>query len=174
MANIDFYGLFDYQTGDTDVYEYTATEFNEIYKSITANGVVKGEAEEMLVLLNALNITVKTGTAFIQGRIGKINTQKSLTLTNGATARYDSIILKLDVIGRKITVEIKQGTDIAPPTMIQTSNTWEMELASVLVPKTGTAAVLTDKRAFFYKPTQVMEQLNNVLSGTSYVYAVYA
>ena len=61
---LDFFGLFDYTSGDGDIYEYTATEFNTILKAITGNGVVKDSGNEMAITANGLTISVDTGIAF--------------------------------------------------------------------------------------------------------------
>lgn len=173
MANLDFYGLFDYQVGDTDTYEYTATEFNEIYKSITTTGVVKGRLNEMAVSADGLDVSVDTGFVFIEGRLGKIATPKPLTLESTGTQHIDRVILKLDVPNRVITVEIKQG-GAAAPTLTQTATIWEISLAAITVPASGVSTTLVDERTFYYTPTQVMQKMNAITSGTDYVYAVYA
>ena len=173
MENLDFFGVFDFQTGDNDTYKYTATEFVKLYKAMTADGVVKGEGEEMEIELNGLTATVKTGSAFVQGRYGEINTAKNLTFTSTGSVHIDRIILKLDIINRLFTVEIKQGSSVAPA-LTQTQAVWEIPLASVTVPASGVNATLADERNFFYKPTQVMEKMNAITGGTEFVYAVYA
>ena len=88
---LDFYGLFDFTTGDGDAYQYTASEFNTIIKSITGNGVVKGQGNEMAVSANGLTITINTGIAFAEGRIGEIKNAKSLTLSAASAERVHKL-----------------------------------------------------------------------------------
>lgn len=173
MANLDFYGVFDYLLEDDDTYKYTASEFVKIYQSMTTNGVVKESGNEMEVTLNGLDVSVNTGSAFVNGRYGEINSAKALTLTSTGAAHIDRVILKLDIIGRVITVEIKQGTS-TPPSLTQNDNIFEISLARIAVPATGVSTVLTDEREFFYKPTQLAEMVKRILEGTDHVYAVYA
>lgn len=173
MANLDFFGVFDFQTNDDDTYKYTATEFVKLYKAMTANGVVKGEAEEMAVELNGLTASVKTGSAFVQGRYGEITTAKNLTLTTSGVARIDRIVLKVDIPNRTFSVEVKQG-GAAAPTLTQNATVWEISLAKINVPASGVSTTMVDERTFFYKPTQVMDKMNAITGGTEYVYAVYA
>lgn len=173
MANLDFYGLFDYQAGDTDTYEYTATEFNEFYKSITTTGIVKDRLNEMAVSLNGLGVSVATGFCFIEGRLGKIASPKPLTLVSTGSAHKDRIVLKLDIPNRKITVDIKQG-GATPPELTQNATVWEISLAQINVPASGVSTTMVDERNFFYTPTQVMNKMNAITGGTEFVYAVYA
>lgn len=173
MADLDFFGVFDYQEGDDNTYEYTSTEFVKMYRAMTANGVVKDEANEMEVSVDGLNVNIATGKAFINGRYGEITTIKNLEVVSTGSIHIDRVILKLDVTARKITVEVKQGA-ATPPTLTQNETTYEMSLAKITVPASGINTVLTDERTYFYKPTQVMEKMNNITNGTEYVYAVYA
>lgn len=171
--NVDFFGLFDFEAGDSDTYQYSATEFNQIIKAITSDGVVKDHLDEMAVSLDGLNVTVGTGAAFIQGRLAGITSAKALTVSSTGSAHKDRVILKLDVENRVITVEVKQGTS-TPPALTQTALVYEISLAQVSVPATGVETSLTDERIYFYNPTKVMDKMNAITGGTEYVYAVYA
>ena len=42
MALLEFYGMFDYAAGDSDVYEYTSAEWSKFISAITNNGVPTG------------------------------------------------------------------------------------------------------------------------------------
>lgn len=173
MANLDFFGVFDFQEGDDSTYEYTSTEFVKIYRAMTANGVVKSHLNEMAVTVDGLDVSVNTGAAFLNGRYGEITTAKALAVTSTGSVHIDRVILKLDVSARTITVEVKQGA-ATPPTLTQNETVYEMSLAQITVPASGVSAVLADERTFFYQPSQVMDKMNNITSGSEYVYAVYA
>ena len=166
---LDFFGLFDYATGDGDDYQYTASEFNTIIKSITGNGVVKGQGNEMAVSANGLTITINTGIAFAEGRIGEIKTAKSLTLSAASAARTDLIVMRVDVANRTVSIEAKTGTT----TLTQTELIYEIPLASIAVSADGTT-VVTDKRDFIYTPQQVMNKMNAITAGEETVVARYA
>lgn len=167
--NLDFYGLFDYTSGDGDIYEYTASEFNTILKAITGNGVVKGQANEMAITVNELTVTVDTGIAFAEGRIGQIKSAKTLTLDAATANRTDTIIMRVDVANRNVSLNVLKGST----TLTQTELVYEIPLAEIAV-TTGGATTVTDKRAFIYTPKQVMEKMNGITSGSETVYARYA
>lgn len=166
---LDFYGLFDYTAGDGDAYQYTASEFNTIIKSITGNGVVKGQGNEMAVSANGLTITINTGIAFAEGRIGEIKNAKSLTLSAASSARTDLIVMRVDVANRTVSIEAKAGST----ELTQTELIYEIPLAAIAVSADGTTKV-TDKRDFIYTPQQVMNKMNAITAGEETVVARYA
>lgn len=166
---MDFYGLFDFTSGDGDAYQYTASEFNTIIKSITGNGVVKGQGNEMAVAANGLTITVNTGIAFAEGRIGEIKSAKSLTLSAASGARTDLIVMRVDVANRTVSLEAKNNTTA----LTQTELVYEIPLAEIIVSADGSTKV-NDKRQFIYTPQQVMAKMNSITSGEETVLARYA
>lgn len=166
---MDFYGLFDFTSGDGDAYQYTASEFNTIIKSITGNGVVKGQGNEMAVAANGLTITVNTGIAFAEGRIGEIKSAKSLTLSAASGARTDLIVMRVDVANRTVSLEAKNNTTA----LTQTELVYEIPLAEIAVSADGSTKV-NDKRQFIYTPQQVMAKMNSITSGEETVLARYA
>lgn len=168
--DLDFFGLFDYAEGDTDTYEYTATEFNEIYRAIVTTGVVHNYLDEMEVSINGLTVSVAAGGCFINGRYGKIEDVKQLTLDAASTQRTDTIVLRLDVLNRKLTLEIKKGST----TLTQNENVYELALAEITIPANSVETTLVDKRSYYYSPTEAVNKLNAILAGTETVYARYA
>ena len=154
---LDFFGLFDYSQGDDATYEYTASEFNTIIKSITGNGVVKGKGNEMAVTANGLTVTVDTGIAFAEGYIGQIKTAKSITLSGAAT-----VAMRVDIPNRTVSI-------VAVDALTQTDLVYDLPLADV-----ASDGTITDRRAFIYTPTQVMEKMNDITAGNETVYARYA
>ena len=175
MAALDFYGLFDYTAGDGADYEYTATEFCQILKPILGDGVVHGLDNELAVTATGLSVSVATGMAFIQGRVGQAKTAKALTVDAAATARIDRIILRVNVPTRKVTLEVLKGSSgTTPPALTQTASIWELSLARILIPAGSTATVVTDERRMLYSSTEVMETMEQIMSGAAYVRAVYS
>ena len=168
--DLDFFGLFDYAEGDTDTYEYTATEFNEIYRAIVTTGVVHNYLDEMEVSINGLTVSVAAGGCFINGRYGKIEDAKQLTLDAASTQRTDTIVLRLDVPNRKLTLEVKQGST----TLTQNENIYELALAEITIPANSVETTMVDKRSYYYSPTEAVNKLNAILAGTETVYARYA
>lgn len=168
--DLDFFGLFDYAEGDTDTYEYTATEFNEIYRAIVSTGVVHNYLDDMEVSVNGLTVSVAAGGCFVNGRYGKIEEAKQLTLDAASTQRTDAIVLRLDVPNRKLTLEVKKGSTA----LTQNENVYELALAEVTIPANSTATTIVDKRTFYFQPTEAVNKLNAILAGTEIVYARYA
>ena len=168
--DLDFFGLFDYAEGDTDTYEYSATEFNEIYRAIVTTGVVHNYLDEMEVSINGLTVSVAAGGCFINGRYGKIEDAKQLTLDAASTQRTDTIVLRLDVPNRKLTLEVKQGST----TLTQNENIYELALAEITIPANSVETTMVDKRSYYYSPTEAVNKLNAILAGTETVYARYA
>lgn len=155
--NLDFFGLFDYVDGDGAVYEYTASEFNTIIKNITGNGVVYGEGNQMNVTSNGLTVTVDTGVAFAEGYIGQIKSAKSITLNGAAT-----VVMRVDIPNRTVSI-------VAVDALTQTDLVYDLPLADI-----AADGKVTDRRAYIYTPSQVMEKMNNITAGNETVYARYA
>ena len=68
MALLDFYGMFDYATGDTDTYKYSSAEFSELIAGVTGNGVSANTLNSFETTISALKLSVKSGVCFINGR----------------------------------------------------------------------------------------------------------
>ena len=137
MALLEFYGMFDYMDGDTDVYEYTAAEWSKFISAITNNGVTTGS---FAATANGLQITVGGGTAFIQGRYGYSDNTMYLTLQPEAPSlqRIDRIVVELNVRNRTMEVKVVQGeaaaeSSVAPPALERSENVYQIPLWQALI-----------------------------------------
>lgn len=172
--NLDFFGLFDYADGDGATYEYTATEFNTIIKAITGNGVMVGQGNEMEVSANGLVLTVGSGIAFAEGRIGQNKSAKTLTLDAASANRADRVVMRVDVSNRTVSFEILKGTSTTAPALTQNDLIYEIPLATINLTAGSTTVSVVDERQFIYTPGQVMEKMNAITTGTETVLARYA
>lgn len=177
MANLDFYGMFDYSTGDSDIYQYTSKEFSDLIKALTDNGVSdRGNGFETTA--NGLTLTVKDGACFIEGRYGFNDENKTVTIEaeTASLQRIDRLVLELSTVNRTIELKVIKGTAAATavaPTLTQTSLTYQIPLYQIKITG-GSTTTLTDERTIVYSPTTVNEKLDKILNGTELVYAVYA
>jgi len=93
--------------------EYNAEDFAEYFASFIGNGVYADRASELQVSAYGgnMSVIVPTGSAWINGYYYKNASDKNLTLTiaDGALNRTDLIVVRLDLLERKITAEIVEG-----------------------------------------------------------------
>lgn len=172
MANLDFYSFFDYDSSAGDTYEYTSTEFSNVLKNMVGTGILNSAGGKMAASANGLAISIATGACFINGRFGTNNSIKTLNLDAASGSRFDRVILRVDTIAQTISLEIKKGTASAPPDLAQTDTIYEISICKCSI--NGSTATLTDEREFLYTPTEAMNIMQAITSGSAYVYAVYA
>lgn len=129
--------------------------FTDYFSTFIGDGVFPVPSNNLQVMADSgLNITVKKGTAFINGRVHLADTDISLTLDEGDNllSRIDKVVLRVDTIARTITKEIKKGTPATSPvapTLQRDDDIWELGLAQILVGKAVTnitQANITDLR----------------------------
>ena len=151
-----------FATSGTDIREYTQAEFAEVLASIYGNGVLSldNKLEVIENTPNGMSVLVKTGQAWINGYWYKNDAELELTLSasDATNDRIDLVVLRLDILtDRVIELNILEGTpSVSPvkPTLTQTTQTYEIEIASILVEATETTianADITDGRVFVDK-----------------------
>lgn len=129
---------------------YSDTDFALFYNTIFANGVVALVADKLKVeqLPNAgMKVKVLPGAILIQGRQFLSTGAIEVAITPGSSTadRTDSIVAQLSILERKIKIVYKQGVT----SLTRDENTWEMQLATINVPKNTTAIYnshINDKR----------------------------
>lgn len=167
MAQVlDFYGMFDYTTGDTDVYEYTADEFATLISGLTGDGISRQALNEFNATNNGLVITINSGICFIDGRFGKNDSAKTITLSATAAGkkRYDIIYIKLDKTARNIVLDVVRGAEALnpiEPTLTDTDTVKYMKIWKVLV-QSGSTTTLYDMRPLTYSSTSIQEQMQEL------------
>ncbi len=178
MENLDFYGVFDFSEGDSDIYEYTSAEFTALIKGISGTGIAINEGDKFAITASGLDITIGSGMCFIDGKYGynDSDTIISLDAESVSLKRIDRIVLASDVTNRIIGLKVLKGTAAASPTveaLTQGDTYYEIPVCQVLI-ENGSDTTVTDEREYVYTPTEVNTKLEAILSGTEYVYAVYA
>lgn len=129
--------------------------FIDYFATFIGDGIFPVPSNNLQVMANSgLGITVKKGTAFINGRVHLADTDINLTLDAGDNllSRIDKVVLRVDTIVRTITKEIKKGTPATnpvAPTLQRDDDIWELGLAQILVGQAVTnitQANITDLR----------------------------
>lgn len=179
MANLDLYGMFDFSEGDNDVYKYTSAEFSKLIQAITNNGVSNSYGDSFEITNNGLDLTIGSGFAFINGRWGCNDDSTSLSLDaeTASLQRIDRVVLELNTTNRFIDLKVVKGEATAgtatAPALIQNELIYQLPLYRTLITN-GSTVALTDERTLTYSPTEINAKLQRILTGTDFVYAVYA
>lgn len=155
-------GFFDAKlVGDAYDRVYNASSFANYFSSFIGNGVFAGKYNDLAVLpANTPDMTVRVlpGQAWINGYWYENSNDGDKVFTVQPAAgqyknRYDAIVVRLDLNERKMSVELKRGTEAKTPVKQSPSRSggiWELVLAYVLV-EYGTSAItsalITDTRA---------------------------
>lgn len=131
---------------------YTDDDFTNYFKQFISNGVYGNPSNQLKVvsLNNNMQVTVYQGAGFINGR-GYMLTEadKKVTINNStANNRRDIIVLRADpYVTRSINIIYRAGTagtNPVKPTLVRTSDIWELELAEILVRANTTSILATD------------------------------
>ena len=144
----EFYFPFTSVEGDR---AYSATDFATYYHNIFTSGVIATVREKLRVTEDenvGMRVRVLDGAIFIQGRLYLLTESMVVNITPGSSTadRTDSIVVQLDTLGREIKVVYKQGST----TIQRDENIWEMQLATIFVPRNATSifnSQITDKRS---------------------------
>lgn len=170
MFNLEFYGMFDYVSGDNDTYEYTSAEFASLIQGLTGNGVSKNAYNEFEITNSGLTLTVKSGAAYIEGHWCYDSHTTTINLDAVATSskRYDRIVLSLDITNRAIGFEVLKGTATTgtptKPALVNSATKKQIPLYSCLVVN-GSTITLEDERVFTYSASAVQAAIADLISG---------
>lgn len=143
------YGFFNSVSGDR---VYDASDVARFLKKFFTNGVFNNSLQ--VITNDNMTVSIKSGSANIEGY--SYENDEVLTLdiadADSTLSRIDSVILRLDLTNRQITVQILSGstaTNPSQPSIIRTGNVYDLRLANISVP-TGatriTADMITDTR----------------------------
>lgn len=155
--NSRFYG-----STTVDTRNYYASDIAAHSMTLSQHGVIRGMLNNFQVVQNGagtMNVDVSTGWARVYGYLvtNDAAITKSISSNSSGNPRIDRVILRNAITGAKtITVEVLQGTPAGspvPPTLTQTSTTWEVSLAQVYVANNETqilTADITDERNTTY------------------------
>lgn len=134
---------------------YRAEDWAEYFASFIGNGVFPVPSTGLQVVVdNGMNLSVKTGKAWINGYF--YNNKSDLTITigtaDGQLNRIDRIVVRWDLTNRIISAEVKSSTYSASPTapaLQRDADIFELALADVYVGAGVTAITqsnITDQR----------------------------
>jgi len=134
---------------------YTSEFFRDYFASFIGNGVFPNPSDNLQVMADSgLDIVVKKGKAWINGAIHLGDDDQVLTLDPGDNLlpRIDKIVLKMDLLTRTITKEVKKGapaTNPVAPSLQRDQDIYELGLATISVARGATSITqsnITDLR----------------------------
>ena len=135
----------------------TEDQWRKMARHWRTTGVLANEDNEFAVTesaVPAMSVDVDTGKAWIRGHYveSDASATKTLSASDPTNDRIDRIVLRVDFGANTITIEVLEGTPAASPvapTLTQSSSTWEIALAQVLVNSAAASIVnadITDER----------------------------
>lgn len=140
------YGFFDSEiTGEDEegqpIFDRAENaEFvSKIFSALVTNGVYADPADNFAVRASSgMNITVKAGRGFVNGRFAWTEQDTALTVSaaNNTLPRIDAVVLRLSMTDRTISLAIKTGTAASPPSapsLTRTADIYELRLANISV-----------------------------------------
>lgn len=144
------YGFFNAVETSSGVYDrtYNAEDFANYFSKFIGNGVFVEPTNGLKVSAQSgLKVTVKSGSAYIDGYYYELTEDKTLTIpVNSASyVQQDSIVVRLDKVKRKMSLELKQDN----ASVSRTSTVKELQLATIRKPVGATnlsASDITDMR----------------------------
>ncbi|WP_313758573.1 hypothetical protein [Tissierella sp.] len=145
-------GFFNSINGDR---RYDASRFAEYFSTFIGNGVFPNPSTGLQVVSNNdMTVTVKAGKAWIDGYI-LINDDDyilNIDVADGVLNRIDRVVLRYDVVGREIRIEIKKGTFASSPvapSLQRDADVYELGIADIRINRGAvsiTQANITDLR----------------------------
>lgn len=126
------YGFFNAVETSSGVYDrtYNAEDFANYFSKFIGNGVFVEPTNGLKVSAQSgLKVTVKSGSAYIDGYYYELTEDKTLTIpVNSASyVQQDSIVVRLDKVKRKMSLELKQNN----ASVSRTSTVKELQLAKI-------------------------------------------
>lgn len=134
---------------------YKAEDWAEYFASFIGNGVFPTPSTGLQVVIDeGMNLTVKTGKAWINGYFyyNTADLTVALDTADGQLNRIDRIVVRWDLTNRVISVQVKSSSFSASPTaptLQRDADIYELALADVTVGAGVTAitqSAITDQR----------------------------
>lgn len=146
------YGFFNAVETSSGVYDrtYNAEDFASYFSKFIGNGVFANPSDGLKVSIQSgLKVTVKAGSAYIDGYYYELTENKTLTIpVNSASyVQQDSVVIRLNKVNRKMSLELKQNDT----SVSRTSTIKELQLATIRKPVGVTslsASDITDMRPY--------------------------
>lgn len=129
------YGFFNAVETSSGVYDrtYNAEDFASYFSKFIGNGVFVNPTDGLKVSAQSgLKVTVKAGSAYIDGYYYELTENKILTIpvNSSSYVQEDSVVIRLDKTNRKMSLELKQN-DVS---VSKTSTVKEIQLATIRKP----------------------------------------
>lgn len=146
------YGFFNAVETSSGVYDrtYNAEDFASYFSKFIGNGVFANPSDGLKVSAQSgLKVTVKAGSAYIDGYYYELTENKTLTIpiNSSSYVQEDSVVIRLDKTNRKMSLMLKQNnTSVSNTTTIK-----ELQLATIrkgIGVSSISAADITDKRPY--------------------------
>lgn len=147
------FGMMNSINGDR---KYKAEDFAQYFATFIGNGIFVKPSDclQVMAVSNTMKVIIRPGKAWINGYYLINDEDYNLSLTVGDTSlnRIDRIVIRLDFLQRKMSVEVKKGTLSASPvapTLKRDADAYELALADIYIAKgalTITQASITDTR----------------------------
>jgi len=135
---------------------YKAEDFAQYFATFIANGIFVKPSDCLQIRANgdSMSVIIRPGKAWVNGYYLINDEDYNLALTAGDATlnRIDRIVIRLDFILRKMSVEVKKGALSASPiapTLKRDADAYELALADVYIAKgalTISQAAITDTR----------------------------
>ncbi|WP_211255334.1 hypothetical protein [Lysinibacillus odysseyi] len=135
---------------------YKAEDFAQYFATFIGNGIFVNPSDCLQILAagSSMNIIVRPGKAWINGYYLINDEDYTLPITAGDVTlnRIDRVVIRLDHIQRKMSVEVKKGALSASPVapaLKRDADAYELALADIYVAKgalTLTQGAITDQR----------------------------
>lgn len=127
---------------------YDAEAFAEWLKPFFKTGVFNNELQ--VVASSGMNVAVKSGNAYIEGKLKKFDNETVLTLEPASSTvdRIDAIVVRRNDTERDFTIQVIKGSTNAPQP-IREGGIYDIVLAHISVPKATTqitTSLITDTR----------------------------
>ncbi|HBJ00731.1 MAG TPA: hypothetical protein DDY89_07410 [Lysinibacillus sp.] len=147
------FGMFNSINGDR---RYKAEDFAQYFATFIGNGIFVKPSDclQVMAVTNAMKVIIRPGKAWINGfyLINDEDYNLSIAVGDSTLNRIDRIVIRLDFVQRKMSVEIKKGILSASPvapTLKRDADAYELALADVYIAKgalTITQGSITDTR----------------------------
>ena len=136
------YGFFNAVDSDRT---YNADQMSEYFDGLVSNGVYEdiGDALQVLVVSDSMSVTVGSGRGLINCKWIKNDAAVSIDITQAHATlnRYSAVVMRLDIVNRKMEFATIDGTPASTPTkptLANSASAIELALAYVYVPATAT------------------------------------
>lgn len=146
------YGFFNAVETSSGTYDrtYNAEDFASYFSKFIGNGVFANPSDGLKVSAQSgLKVTVKAGSAYIDGYYYELTENKTLTIqvNSSSYVQTDSVVIRLDKTNRKMSLELKRNDT----SVSKTSTVKELQLATIkkgIGVSSVSAADITDKRPY--------------------------